>query len=533
MASAGQPPHGLLLELFDHWEPAPFEAVDDVELGVNGESLEEMRFLQTNGEAQTLDGSELKEFQFTVEQFEQLLLPLGMFLTNFNTQLAELSKELERLKDQALSLSTNLDKKRELEQKYTPIVGDLVVPPEVVREIYSGEVCASWCELLMVLDDKRLIYGKYSKEVDINALKQLNSLLDALNARALERIKQFIVSRIKRLRVIGTPSQVVQNELLSVKEAFLFLQKQQPSLALELKQAYVYTMRWYYRAHFHRYVTSLDKLKLQIYDKSTLIGGVHSYFSSQQIDYTIGKRAQVVTAEDPTVMLAQIAEYNPVVSHMEVGFRSFNLALCDNASVEYLFMVEFFGENANALLEQIFDPTYKLGSAYTKSLISSYDIFGVLILIRLAQSLIFELQKRRIPVVEDYLNLQMILLWPKFQQLVDMNCENMKRSATRSSAIAAVNTKQPHPLTVQLTNLLYGFYQLTHKDTQTTQEPLYQSIQRLQNDYESTMTRMSKSSKKGELFLYVNYSHVLSVLGECDGFDRDHFKTLVSAFEPN
>lgn len=549
-------PHALLLELTNQWTAGAGDYnVDDVDdddnnndddkdMELQGGSLEEMRFLYTDRSTTATatttasDKEELLRFQGAVEQFEQLLTPLSDFLASFNKQLTALSGELERLKDQALALSTNLDRTRELEQRYTPVVGDLAVAPEVVRQLYNGAVdSGSWCEALAVLEDKQLMLAKYAAEHrDVHAATQLQQLLAALNTRALERIKMFLVSRIKQLRQVGTPSQCVQRELLRVKDAFVFLERQQPALALELKQAYVYTMRWYYRAHFARYKASLDKLHVRQYDRAALIGGVQTYFHAQQqhMEYTIGKRGSVVTAEDPTVMLAQIAEHNPTTAHMEVGFRSFNLALCDNASVEYLFMSEFFGGNVNAQLEQIFDPTYQLGSSYTKSLISTtYDIFGVLILIRLSQSLIFELQKRRIPVIEDYLNLQMILLWPRFQQLVDLNCENMKRSSARSSSITAISSGKPHPLTVQFTNLIYGFHQLTHKDTQTTQEPLSQSIQRLRNDYESIMTRMAKSSKQGELFLYTNYSHVLSVLGECEASsEREHFETLVRAFEP-
>lgn len=536
-----QAPHPLLKALFDNWEEpkyqVPSQQSKDValEFGDEGHSLEEVRFLQTTRPSQFDDEDELVQFKDTLEQFEEVLMPLGGFLKRFNEQLANLSKELESLKTKATALSSNLDRERELEQKYSPMVGDLAIPPEVVREIYNGEVNKSWCEVLNVIEDKRLIYEKYTEEHHMELVAPLKQLLEALNKKALERIKMFVVSKIKKLRVVGTPSQVVQSELLGAKEAFNYLQKQEPSLALELKQAYIYTMRWYYKAYFHRYVSSLAKLHLQLYEKSALIGGVQSYFHTQQTEYTIGKRSSIVTAEDPTVMPAQIAEHNPAKSCVEVGFRSFNLALCDNASVEFLFMSEFFGENVNALLEQILDPTYQLGSAYTKSLITnSYDIFGVLIMIRLSQSLIFELQKRRIPAVEDYLNLQMILLWPRFQQLVDANCENLKRAASKSSAITMISTSAPHPLTIQFTNLIYGFHQLTHKETQTTQEPLSQSIQRLRNDYEQVMTKLSKNTKQAELFLYTNYAHVLSVLTECESStERDHFQVLVSAFEPS
>lgn len=513
-----------LAELFG-WRMVAVDAIEP-EMG-DGFSLEEIRFLQTQQSVEKIDERQLLAYQDSLEEFGAVLSPLELFLTNFNGELAAMSSELESLKVQALSLSSNLDRKRELEQRYSPLVGDLAIPPEVVKEVFNGEVNGNWCELLLVLEDKRLLYDKY-KDDKLGSMEQLSKLLDALNVRALERIKQFMITQIKQLRIVGTPSQVVQSRMLNAKEAFLFLQKREPSLALELRQAYVYTMRWYYREHFHRYTMSLEKLRIPPMDKSILIGGSQSYFHTQQNEYTVGKRANMITAEDPTVMPAQIAEHNPTTQYIETGYRSFNLALCDNASVEYLFIVEFFGGDANALLEQIFDPTYKLGSSYTKALITStYDIFGVLILIRLSQSLIYELQKRRIPMVEDYFNLQMILLWPRFQQLVDANCENMKRAAVKSSSISSITVSKPHPLTVQFANLIYGFQQLTARPG--TQEPLSQSMSRLCHDYESVMTKLGKNTKQSELFLYKQYGHVLSIVG---GEERAHFEKLVAAFEP-
>lgn len=528
-----------------------------------GKSLEEIRFLLTQAETPAEYEKELKQlldFQLTVDELDKTLHPLSEFLSGFNSHLVELSKELESLKARSLTLSQNLTKRTELEGKYTPIVSDLIIPPSVIKSIYNGEINPKWCENLHFLSDKSQIFTKYTNDEQFSqmpSLSKLTTLLDLLHRKALERIRNYIVSSIKKLRVIGTASQVVQQSLINVKEIYIFLNTHNPSLALELRQAYTYTMRWYYQAHFHRYLHSLEKLKVYSYtDKSTLIGGTASqgFFkratnttsssSSTQPtgDYSIGKRAQIVKAEDPTVMLAQIAEHNQVSFNMEVGFRSFNLALLDNGSVEYLFLTEFFkmGGEANALFEQIFDPVYKMGSAYTKLLIgNTFDVFGCLIMIRLSQSLIFELQKRRIPVIEDYFNLQMILLWPRFQQLIDLNCESMKRASTKSSYIADIKTNSPHPLTVQFTNLLYGFFMLTKYDehSQTHQEPLYNSVQRLRNDYESIMTKMSKSSKQAEVFLYTNYSYVLGVLTECEGNpaqgETEHFQLLVDAFQPN
>lgn len=511
-----------------------------------GGSLEEIRYLITTDENTKDEHDEefedLIKFKSTVELFNKIITPLGDYLLDFNNKLIELSKELENLKSKSLNLSQNLSTRQQLESKYTPIVSDLIIPPDVIKSIYNGDISQSWCDNLQFLQEKTQIYQQYQKKYpNLKSLITLTKILDSLYIKAIERIKNFMVAKVKALRTIGTPSQVIQNQLIQCREIYPFLKARAPSLALEIRQAYVYTMKWYYHAHFQRYLQSLSKLTLHVIDKESLIGGTQSIFkkSASVIDYSLGKRDQIITAQDPTVMPAQIAEYNHLKFHMETGFRSFNLAMVDNGSVEYLFLMEFFQMDAevNGLFEQIFTDTFQLGISYTKELIqNTFDVYGVLILIRLSQGLVFELQRRRIPVIEDYLNLQLITLWPKFQNLIDLNCENMKRSSSKSSSISGLKPTTTHPLTLQFTNLLTGFLKLTGIDQQTTQEPLYNSIQRLRNDYESVLTKISKNLKQNELFLYNNYSFVLGILTECEGAladsETEHFKLLVEAYKP-
>ncbi len=519
--------------------------LDGIDLS-KGSSLDEIRYLSTTSQSTPDDVNDeleqLLQFKSTVELFNKIITPLGDYLLDFNNKLIELSKELENLKFKSVNLSENLTTRQQLESKYTPIVSDLIIPPDVIKSVYNGDLNQSWCDNLQFLQEKTQIYQQYKEKYpNLKSLDTLTKTLDLLYIKAIERIKNFMVAKIKKLRTIGTPSQVVQNQLIECRDIYPFLKQRAPSLALELRQAYVYTMKWYYHAHFQRYLQSLTKLTLHTIDRESLIGGTQSIFKKNIAvgDYSLGKRGQIIHAQDPTVMPAQIAEYNQLKFHMETAFRSFNLAIIDNGSVEYLFLMEFFQLDAevNGVFEQIFSTTFQLGISFTKELITNtFDIFGVLILIRLSQGLVFELQRRRIPVIEDYLNLQMITLWPKFQSLIDMNCENMKRSSSKSSAISGMKPTTAHPLTLQFANLLSGFLKLTGVEQQTTQEPLYNSIQRLRNDYESVLTKMSKNLKQNELFLYNNYSFVLGILTECEGAladsETEHFKLLVEAYKP-
>lgn len=144
-------------------------------------------------------------------------------------------------------------------------------------------------------------------------------------------------------------------------------------------------------------------------------------------------------------------ENNTTKNYIEIGFKNLNLAILDNCTVEYLFLKEFFAinddnhEEINGLLEQIFQPTFDEATEYTQQLIQyNYDIFGVLISIRVANQLQFESERREIPSMFDsFLNGQLIQLWPRFQQLVDFQCESLRKVAiTTNVANTVAQTQQ-------------------------------------------------------------------------------------------
>ncbi len=179
----------------------------------------------------------------------------------------------------------------------------------------------------------------------------------------------------------------------------------------------------------------------------------------------------------------------------------------------------------------------------------TFDSFGILICIRISQKLQFELQHRRIPILDDYFNLQLITLWPRFQVIIDANCDSIRRASTKSSFYGSNDSVAPHQMTQHFASFVSGLLKLSNNDLDTKQsEPLSASLTRLQNDFESALTKLStvigsahdkKKSNvnafKREQFLYNNYFLVTTILSENEGEYAEeqikHFKTLTEAFE--
>ena len=248
-----------------------------------------------------------------------------------------------------------------------------------------------------------------------------------------------------------------------------------------------------------------------------------------------------------------LAEDNKQTHYLETPFLHFNLALVDNATAEYSFLTNFFAPSSSFQtisrhFSTIFSSTFALGHGFTKSLVeNSDDCLGILLCVRLNQHFAFELQRRKTPAADGYINGTNMLLWPRFQQAMDVHTESVKR-ATASvfnrgavSALglgsgidaAAKQSTAPHMLTQRFGQFLQGILALS-KDA-GDDEPIGNSLGRLRGEMEAFLTKAGKGfgsagERKRERFLANNYSLILTIIGDTEGKlaaeVREHFEGL-------
>lgn len=521
---------------------------------------------------------------------EALIPAISEYFKALNEKLAMLTKDLSFIKGKSFELASMTKNNSSKLADISPIVNDLIISPELVEQVVRGKIDSKWTECIDYLNDKEEIYNKYLESVDKpKDFSELRDILNILKSVATERAKKYIVIRIKRLRDgHPVPSQRIQEELLSVREIYQFIANSNKNLAAGLRTAYVSTMKWYYKTYFARYIRSLTILQYVPIDSQYALGqglsntsfsnsyanyifsGSKTLFGQAQKSFQItdesvndyfqiSKRLSVLTQEDKTVMVSQIAENNPATSYIEVGFKNLNLAILDNCTAEFVFLNDFFripeddGDLIRSYLKDIFEPTFEKALEFTENLIeSSFDIFGILISIRIAHKLQFEAQTRQIPCIDDYINDQLMLLWPKFQQLVDFQCTNLRNTAVTTNAATAGGTMgptdpllAPHELTVQFSKFLVSLLTLsvTHREMlDERSEPLFNSINRLRDDFETFMTKCSKKTKNAEKFLTANYVYLLNILQQTAissdtkseplivSETRTHFSQLLDAY---
>lgn len=617
-----------------------------------------------------------RDYQKSIKTHREKLMPLETIITDFNTELDQLSSSLISLQQQSARLSSDLDLQRTSTEKLNPIIIDLMIPPDIVKSVIKNPIDTKWIENLRFINEKlNLISSVKSDKSDGNvtaiykdshAFSQLESGIKLLVAKSIERIRDFIIYKIKLLRSSSkTSSQSIQHSLLQVKEAYVFLKAHHPELGNQLQLAYIYTMKWYYQTHFAKYLYALEKLNIRHIDLNLVLGSGQSsgeeksvfgngiknwlYTSSgsnslsppnqsnlsQQLqvqkisisDYllSIDKRLQILrgknnSQEQHMAIPSQIAETTPFAYWLEFLYNQWSVALIDNVVVEYLFMVEFFyqgdekfhnldilnsadvqGPDSEAISHLhrsdwshlMFGNVYKMGyefvnwlithqpsqslasrgnsalaassntvrmSSNTKMVQGTCDSYAVLLMIRLVQNTQSLLHNEfHIPVLDEHLNSVLLLLWPHFTKIVDLNCESMKKLVMYSGSSKSKEVHlAPVSVTQQFAQFFLGLMKLAtskskdnkeNDDNTFRGEPLFTSVGRLRNDFENVLTKLSnhlfgtgksKATEK-EIFLYNNYFLVVNILRNENLGDEEpnefideqieHFEILCDAYK--
>ncbi|KAF1836464.1 Vps52-domain-containing protein [Decorospora gaudefroyi] len=564
-----------------HTRAKPAEVEADIDFG--GLSLQDF-VAESNIQRQpstsvhTYSAQSVEEYDKDKDKFEDLhksilacdevLKSVEANLTNFQTDLEAVSAEIESLQNRSIALNTKLENRKVVEKLLGPAVEDISISPSVVRKIAEGPVDEAFvCALGEVEKRSKTINAKAKDHPDLMAIKDVKPLLDDLTHRAVERIRDYIVAQIKAIRSPSINAQVIQQQaFLRYKDLYAFLARHQPELAQQIGQAYVYTMRWYYLNHFTRYRTALEKIRVHAMDRYDVLGEDPSARRSGTLlgqsrnapaaydAFSLGRRRDALKSSSVNALPANVAEEEKSALYLEVPFRSFNLALIDNACFEYTFISAYFApsQNFHALsrtFNSIFEPTLAVGQAVTKSLVeATTDTLGILLCVRLNQHFAFELQRRKVPTVEGYINATNMLLWPRFQQVLDMHCTSLQKITTSlpgrtssgaallSSGASSATSTAPTPLTQKFANLLQGILALSSEAGDD--EPVSVSVSRLRSEYEVYLTKLSKGisdTRKRERFLCNNYSLVCTILADVEGKlgeeMRDHFEKLRDAFD--
>lgn len=98
---------------------------------------------------------------------------------------------------------------------------------------------------------------------------------------------------------------------------------------------------------------------------------------------------------------------------------------------------------ANGVFVEVFGRTLKMIQDSVKLYAeASFDCVGILLCLRVNTQHQLIMQKRRIPALDQFLNSITLLLWPRFQSIIDMHVESVRKH-TSGGFFSSVDV-QPH-----------------------------------------------------------------------------------------
>ncbi|KAJ3265746.1 hypothetical protein HDU77_004014 [Chytriomyces hyalinus] len=489
----------------------------------------------------------LADLEMQVKDCDAMLASMVHLLEGFQLDLDKISAEIRDLQERSNDMSLKLKNRTGSQEHLSKVLEGLVITPDLIKKICEGEVNEFFLQHLLDLN-KKMAYVKSQKGAHIRALKDVGPELERLRLKATEKIREFLLKKIDSLKTPNTNISIIQqNHLLKFKELYWFLLERYSEAAQEVRATYTTTTQQYYLASFEKYVKSLSSVQTIIADKGDLIGsaesqgtgsgggwtaGMTGLFSNKNNQlknrsnvYSLGERVQVLTTEDAGIILAHVAEEQRLKFPYEVIFKSINRLLMDNASSEYMFSTEFFFSTwrrgskmavadpatIGTVFADIFEPTLKfLQSALKQYIDASFDAVGVLLCIRLNSFHARLMQKRRIPCLENFMNLLNILLWPRFQAIMDLHIESLRKVGK----VSVTKDCHPHFITRRYAEFSASILALNDGFDDAL---LVNSLVRLRNEVESLLFRMTDDipQRKDKLILLINnHDLVSSILGE-------------------
>ncbi|KAL2315926.1 GARP complex subunit Vps52 [Schizosaccharomyces pombe] len=454
-------------------------------------------------------------------------------LERFQVDLDVATSDIYKVSERSNKIQVNLNNLKAVESALGAEIDGAILPPDLIKTISTGDMDhPSWNSALEKLtsfleggeDDSSL--GSMFNSLQIN--KDQKKLVDKLRDKAIERIRNYIVVTIKMFRqAFVDVFPIRKHRLIANKNYYLFLFKFNRKLALELQRAYINTMNWFYLYHFEQYSRFLDKvhvLKGETIrveeDRKGLFNlskGAQQSYGNQML--SVNLRPQDFDMNSVlTASTMHHIESSP--QYIERVYCSWELVLTEHVSSEYAFLLEYFNlskDQQATVFAAIFEKTLHFSRKYITGLISSsIDCIGILKSIRFTQKLALQAQTNIVPVIEPHYNSMILFLWPRFQAVMDMHCESLRK--TNLSVKPEEITSRPHPLSQRVAELLYSLSMLSVNVVEA--EPVARSASRLAQDYVSMLQNLCKTvndKRRQSRFLSNNYTLISTVLSGVSG----------------
>lgn len=505
------------------------------------------------GGQRTLNAGRAKDYVELHDQVQtsvNLLDSLESFLSTFQKDLSAVSGQISDLQDRSKDIENRLKSRRRIEKPLSNLVSDIIIPPPLATLILDTLPGEPWIPAIEDFE-RRLITSRARSRV--KAARDLGDVMEGLKIAAATKLRSFFLSMFQPIRnSVTTNMQVIQTSvLLKYKPLFAFLQRQVQDVAHELQRAYVGAARLYYETGFRRYARTLGWVRTRKVERSELI----TSDANKEVELEASRLAYA-KIDGPGVTLAYMADDKNFAEPLEALFRSLLLVFMDNATAEYTFITSFFineplqpakdessshlfsptllspthehgsfggsdfGDRrrttsissfnaappsfatalredqaaADSIWKQVMDPVLEYCQTFVKGALEpSPPVVPLLTMIRLAEDVVAEVQKRNCPPVESYIFALRLQLWPAFQKAMSDHVDALKKLAEGANAgyfsrAAPITEDMLSSISTRYVSLFTSFVTLTAQEEEAM---IFSNLLRLRQELSKLVLRYS------------------------------------------
>ncbi|KAJ1501342.1 hypothetical protein HMI56_003286 [Coelomomyces lativittatus] len=409
---------------------------------------------------------QLADLETKISSCEVFLDKMNSLLVGFQKDLGQVSKEIETLQTSNNQLTVSWKNRFTLQSQLSEVIDQTLVSPELIQSILEAEINETYLKHIENLN-ARMHYVKNNKNTRMRAFRDVGPELERLRNKSAERIREFLIDKLKPLRQINTNIQMIQtNVLLKQAPLNLFLMQWHREMALEIRQHYILTVSKYYASLMEKYIRGLQKRLIPVFDRQDLLGVEElskdttlllNFMKSNPTTQTppkmknvfaIATRAMVLRDFDAPVIIVHIAEEQDLKFPIEVLFRSLTRMLLDLCSMEYAFCADFFVNQrkemgpphaiATSVFQLITEATLKMALQSIETWCSlSYDLIGMILAtkVHLCHRTLLLQRNLHIDTFSTFMENVQDILVHRYTQLMDLHVVSLKKCKFTSKQI--------------------------------------------------------------------------------------------------
>ncbi|KRX96316.1 Vacuolar protein sorting-associated protein 52 -like protein [Trichinella pseudospiralis] len=319
---------------------------------------------------------------------EILGMQMESMLTAFQSDLGNISNEIQSLQEQSVKMSVKLKNRQAVRGELSQFIDEIVVPEVMIKTIIDEPVSERlFLEQLHELQHK-IAFVKQQGFREALSCVEVEGLLENLRLKATEKTRDFLLKRIYQFRKPMANYPVTQGTLLKYRFYFEFILSNDRYVAKEIRDEYVNTTSKIFYTYFKTYASRLMKLQLEdVATKDDLLGSddsakmvnifsVRPNVRNRATVFSLGSRMSVLKEDlEAPIIVPHVADQNKQKIIRRYGeffaaLTAVNADLPDEKLQQYLYRLE--NEVAHLLARAMHE--FKSIRERTIFLINNYDL---------------------------------------------------------------------------------------------------------------------------------------------------------------